>query len=590
MEATLKAEVHEIAVDRFHGYAARFFPLREKRSPWQWAMDERIVGRGVSPLTQNGPVPYRRNAWPWCEEPSNTAADESVEMTVLWLGSALGKTDGISGNIIGWGIAEKPTNIQSLFPIELQRDKFSRDIIQAGLIDATPSVNRAVVEKKSRDTGNTVSYKKFVGGSIYMLAGGSVNAYRGQRIGISHMGEVDAFDASIGVEGDPVLLAKMRTEGFHAAFIVEGTGRFAPEIRSEEGRTIKIYRSRIHYWYEQSDQRRWFCPCRKCGALQFLLFRQIRYPQGKPHLAVYCCAKCDASHTDPQRIEMVRAGKWFPTRPKAPQSAAADYEHGLINENASPLLSDLPPLAPFDGIAGFWLNGFNSLLPPARGSRTKIHQFIRDAERAEKGMDPEFSKRAWINTVCTGLNSPESQGEAPPSWKDIYDRREDYADEHGRIIVPMGGLVITAGIDVHKNRLEITWGAYGRNEEWWGLAHNAIMGEVQDQAVWRELERELRREFDHETGAKIGLSMALVDAGKWPEWVYWFLGHLSRSGSPVRGKVRAVRGAAKFPHPLIDRRYVTLAKQLKGHWMGVDEAKDLIYTRLRLEACCAAYR
>ena len=49
------------------------------------------------------------------------------------------------------------------------------------------------------------------------------------------------------------------------------------------------------------------------------------------------------------------------------------------------------------------------------------------------------------------------QGEAP-EWQRLYDRREDY-----RIgTVPKGGLFLTAGVDIQKDRIElevVAWGA-----------------------------------------------------------------------------------------------------------------------------------
>jgi len=54
--------------------------------------------------------------------------------------------------------------------------------------------------------------------------------------------------------------------------------------------------------------------------------------------------------------------------------------------------------------------------------------------------------------------------------------------------------------------------------------------------------------------------------------------------------VRACRGSSQYPHPVVDNRYSKIVKQLHGHWVGGDEAKSLIYTRLRMEEQGEGYR
>lgn len=524
--------------------------LREQGSPWDWAIRKRRIGQGASPLSQTREIGYDGSVMPWCREPTESAVDPEVQITVLWWASALGKTDGVVTNVIGYKIDESPTNIMSVFPIEAQRDKYSRDVIQAGLIDATPAVRSKVVERLSRIAGNTISYKKFPGGSLNMVAAGSVSSFRGPRVGCIHFGEVDAMPGTVGVEGDPILLGLKRCEGFeHAIKIIEGTGTLTPTIDRNGN---KVYRSRIHFWYEQSDQRKWFCPCRRCGHPQVLMWDGIRFPKGHPERGVYCCVKCDADHNDEQRIQIVRDGLWKPT-------------------------------AAFDGIRGYWANGLISVLPSEKGYRNKIHQFIVDAQRAERGMDPQYSKRVWINTFLTELDDPQGETEPPPDWKALFDRREDYSTDT-KIILPQDVLVLTAAADLHKDRIEVLWEGWGHNEENWEIDHLVLPGEIEDPAIWKDLERELGRTFEHESGLHLPLTFAFVDAGKWPGWVYTFLRHLAQTQSSVRGRVRASRGSSIYPHPVVDMRFVQLAKNLKGHWIGTDAAKDLIYTRLRLPA------
>jgi len=504
-----------------------------------------VIAQGASPLSMDGDLKYDASRMPWCVEPMIEAVSPDVQMTVLLFAAAMAKTE-IVVNIIGEKIVEEPTNIIVAYPIEDSRDKFSRDVIQRSLIEATPSVRSRVVPAKGPDSGNTISFKKFPGGSLNMIAARSPSNFRGPRAGMVYMDEIDAMPGSVGVEGDPVLLGMKRCEGFpDAVKMLSGTPTLKAHI---DHNGVKIYRSRIQYWFDLGDKRKWFVPCRSCGHAQFWKWSQFDEVKDKPWNSVLLCEKCAASHNDRQRIRSVLEAEWRPT-------------------------------ASFDGIRSYWLNGLNTVLPAEKGYRNKMHQFVMDARRAQKGMDPQFSKRVWINTFLAECDDPDGQTEAPPPWKAIYDRREDYG-----LIVPMKALILTVYVDVQSNRLELEWKAHAPNQESWGMLHVVLDGNPKEAQVWRTLRHELARKWQHESGAEMTLTMAMIDGGWAADFVYWFLGDLVRNPEPgVTGKVRATKGEGKHGHPIIDTKYRTVAKQLKGHHIGTWAAKDLIYERLKLE-------
>jgi phage terminase large subunit GpA-like protein len=267
---------------------------------------------------------------------------------------------------------------------------------------------------------------------------------------------------------------------------------------------------------------------------------------------------------------MQAEAKWYPTA-------------GLTHEQIMDIAANAKHARAIDPtVRSYWRNGFNSLLPHHSSFRSKLHEFVSEGEAAKKS---PAALKTWKNEVAAELWNPTEEGEAPPDWKPLYERREDYATDT-KITVPRKALMLTVSVDVHKNRLEVLWWAWGRRQENWGILHTVIPGEVQDQAVWKDLAVELARKFDHETGATIELKFGLVDAGKWPEWVMFFLRYLRDSKSTVRGKIRACRGSSHYPYPIINRSYTSLVSttktQVSGHWIGTDSAKDLLYTRMAL--------
>ena len=74
------------------------------------------------------------------------------------------------------------------------------------------------------------------------------------------------------------------------------------------------------------------------------------------------------------------------------------------------------------------------------------------------GQATDEAKRTFINTVL-GETWAES-GEAP-DWQRLYERREDWCLG----TVPAGGLFLTAGADVQKDRIEVSVWAWGRGLE-----------------------------------------------------------------------------------------------------------------------------
>jgi phage terminase large subunit GpA-like protein len=537
---------------------------RVKRRPSVWAAEERYIAAGQSPLTRGQDLRWSNDVMPHAVEPMDAADDESVNIIVLWMARRMAKTEGVFANIMGRTVTDDPGNVYSMWPVEDSSERFSRDVIEP-MIESCPSLRKVFVERKSRDSGRTIDYKRYHGGSIYLVNAGSKSKTRGMAAKIVAIHEADAFPVSSQGEGDPIEKAFGRAEGFgDAVKIIESTGTFAAETDPKTGR--KVYRSNIEKWYDRSDQRKWFCPCRSCGREQWLKWDQIRELQRKSgETFFYLCEFCDADHNERQWRRLVSGGQWKPT-------------------------------AAFTGIRGYWINGFNSLLPKAKGYTSKIHQFAAEGNRALNGTPEE--KQVWVNEVKAELWNPEEELEPAPPWKPIYDNRSDYG-----LIVPESGLFLAAGADCQLNRIEVAWRAFGREEESWGMDHAVLEGHIRHPEVWRKFLGEIARTFAHETGAEMRVGMCLIDGGAYQEDVYRFFQLLAAVMNPshalhrqaleffgasaslvpkVFGKVRASKGFGQHGHPIIDRKFRTIAKNLKGHHIGTWEAKDRIYERLRM--------
>lgn len=391
----LRAEYARAAQDEAATAWKQGLQVRDESNPADWAVATRWIAQGASPLSMSGDIPYSFERFPYCREPTQETINPEVQVNVWMFASGMAKTE-MAVNVIGYKIEHSPTNQFVVYPKDDSRDKFSRDVIQRSLIDATPAVRKVVVEAKGREVGNTIAYKRYFGGSIYMTAAGSGSNFRGPRAGLIYCGEIDGFPASAGTEGDPIALAFRRAEGFEDSIkILEGT----PTLRNH---------STIENWLNRSDKRMWLVPCRRCDRVQVLVWRKrgdIPFLQGTvdwPQLgrrrhekAVILCGHCAAAHNDAQRVQMVLDGVWKPSQL-------------------------------FNGIRGYWLNGINSTLPPEKGFKSKLHQFAVNAHDAAHSVNKRETIKVWTNTFLAETFQEEQ--DVKTEWRLMYDRRETYPE------------------------------------------------------------------------------------------------------------------------------------------------------------------
>ena len=121
--------------------------------------------------------------------------------------------------------------------------------------------------------------------------------------------------------------------------------------------------------------------------------------------------------------------------------------------------------------------------------------------------------KAWTNTTL-GLTW-EEKGDAP-DWGVLFDRREKYKIE----VVPKGGYVLTAGVDVQNDRLELEIVAWGKNRESWSVDYRTIYGSPTSPEVWRKLSDIVNENFESEDGITRRVNMLAIDSGFSTQEIY----------------------------------------------------------------------
>lgn len=427
--------------------------------------------RVLSPKGSAEPGRWATARTPYLREVMDCLAPRSpIERVVLMKGTQLGGTEA-GNNWIGYVIDRVPGPMLAVQPTLDIAKRWSRQRI-APLIEGTPRLRERLPPARTRDSGNTLLSKEFPGGILMIAGANSAAGLRSMPVRFLFLDEVDAYPFDVEGEGDPVTLA------------IERTATFAGRRKILEVSTPTIQGlSRIELDFAASDQRRYWVPCPGCGAEQLLDAERLVWPDGRPEAAEYRCPECEAAIADHRKPWMLEHGAW---------RAGAEGD-GLT--------------------AGFHLSAlYSPWLTWADIARRK-HAAGKDESKL-KVFRNTMEARTW-----------QQAGEAP-EWERLFERREAYAG------VPAGGLLLTAGVDVQRDRIEVSVWAWGRGKESWLVEHRVLEGDTARREVWRALDGMLGETWRHESGALMALSQAAIDSGFAAQDVYAF-GRKRRGGRLV---------------------------------------------------------
>jgi phage terminase large subunit GpA-like protein len=481
--------------------------------------------RTLSQRASAEPGPWRTDRTPYLREIMDCLSPSSpVERVVFMKGAQIGATES-GNNWIGYIIHQAPGPMMAVQPTVEMAKRNSKQRIDP-LIEESHALRELVKDPRSRDSGNTILAKEFPGGVLVMTGANSAVGLRSMAARYLFLDEVDAYPGDVEGEGDPVNLALARTRTFARRKVFMCS---TPKVTG---------RSRIEAAYAESDQRQFWVPCPNCREFQVLKFAQLRWPKGKPEMVVYVCEYCNQEIQNHQKHWMLPRGEW---RPAAPGQGK---------------------------VAGFHLSGLYS--PVGWFSWADAAKMFTEAQK-----NPSLLQ-VFVNTVQG--ETWTQLGEAP-EWQKLYDRREDYQTG----LVPRGGLFLTAGADVQKDRIEVEIVAWGRGKESWSVDYRVLEGDTAGPQVWDKLTALLNETFTTTSGLELAIMQLAVDSGYAATEVYQWARKQGHRVTVIKGDSRAPALLGN-PAPIeIGPMGARLKKGVRVWPVNSGMAKEELYRWLRLE-------
>lgn len=441
-------------------------------------------------------------------------------------------------HVVGFFIHQDPAPILVVQPRVEDAEDYSSTEIEPMLRD-TPALATIAGDLKARDAKQRLLKRVFRNGaSVSFVGANSPGGFRRITARIVLFDEVDGYPkAGAGDEGDQIALGVKRTTTFWNRKIVMGS---TPTTKGE---------SRIEKAWLRSDQRRFFVPCPHCGARQYLewggpdtphgmKWRRDEQGLGIAATAYYVCREGGCIIEEADKPAMVAAGEWRAT------NAAGDH-------------------------AGFHIWSGYSLHVNAAWSEIVAEWF--------RVKDDPLQRKTFFNLV---LGEPyEEKGDRALAEGKLLARREQWDAE-----VPDGVAVLTAGLDVQGDRVEIEVVGWGRDEESWSVAHEVIEGDPDTTAFWDDVDAMLRRRWHRADGRPFAIAAACVDSGgHHTQRVYGFAKErLGRKVWAIKGE--SAQGGQRSPVWPTKRPTSKTKASFRPIILGVNAAKDVIRARLHVEA------
>ncbi|MCC5467634.1 phage terminase large subunit family protein [Pelosinus baikalensis] len=511
-EAILKSSNVKQTLDEAIKRALQIFKPPEKISVSEWADKYRLL----SSEETSKPGAWKTASVPYMKFIMDCFADERIK-EICWLKcTQIGGTEGLL-NMVGYVIDQDPGRIMYVLPDEELCKDFSELRLQK-MLKSCPTLAEKFYMNDSKDT-----LLKFKSGFIVFGSARVPGKLATWSTRYVMLDEIDKFPLWSGREANPLKLVEERTKNWWNSKIVK--------VSTPTLKTGAIYQA-----YEKSDIKYdYYVPCPYCGHEQTFTFKNITWPKNEDgtsditivrNAAYYECEKCKGRIDDRHKAAMLRAGKWKPKNKVAGKARSIGFH---INSIYSPWLT-------FGSVAAEFLSSKD---------------------------DPA----ALMNFVNSWLGEPWEDKAATLDSSKVLEKQSDLQES----VIPDYTQIITAGVDVQKNRMYWSIRAWGAHYTSQNIAHGMV-------ETWEELEFIMNKRWPDTNGElKWQVHLCAVDSGYDTENVYDFCLMNQDWAVPVKGS--STQMVARFKKSIIDN----VSSKSYGQTLYIvdgDQYKNVIAARL----------
>lgn len=496
----------------------------------EWADAHRVL----SVIGSAEPGPWRTSRTPYLREIMDQLSEHAPARTVAFMKSSqVGGTE-VASNWLAYIMAVAKGPVGVVMPTEKSLNDWVMQKFTP-MSEETPAIREVLYKRSNNSADNSAQRKRFRGGILYFKTAGSTAELKSTSLRYAIADEVDEYDWST-VQGDPLGLLEVRLTTFHDRKL------FVPSSP-----TMKDA-SRIEELFLAGDRRRYHVPCPHCGEFQHLTWANLRWekrPDNPRRIldAWYACKECGAQIEEYQKPDMLARGRWIAEAPDAP------FPSYHINALYSPIGLGLT----WRELAAEWIEAQDDPAKLMRFMNTRLGETWADRSRDIKP------------------NLLEARAEP-------YQLRT----------VPPGCMVLTAGVDVQDDRLEVQIIGHGKHETTWTVDYHILPGSPADEGVWDRLAEYINNaEFANAHGKSIKVEATGIDTGgHHTHAVYAFVraGRVRRAmalkGASTPG--RAILGRPSLQD--VNHRGKLIKKGVALYSVGTDTAKHLLYNRLHGDA------
>ncbi len=521
---------------------------RKRLTVSQWSDEHRMLTSKSSGI----PGPWRTSRVPPAREIMDCLSVTSPVRSVSFMKAGQIFGTEIALNWSGYVMDHAPAPMLVVVPTLDVRERWVKQRFDP-MVEVTPVLAKLFNVRRRRSGSNSESIKDYPGGMVIFGGANSPASLSSMPIKYVINDEISRFPWEVGKEGDPLELIRKRQQNF--------THRKELNISTP---TIKGA-CRIEGLYEEGDQRRYHVPCPHCNELLVLrwsvdpdepwngrLSWTIDPATKQPKNVVYICGHCGSEIEEHHKPWMLENGKWIA---RFPHRTARSYH---LNGLYAPL-----------GMGLRWSEMVDKFLK-AQGDITKLKTFIN-----------------------LDLGEPWEDRANAISHRVLAERAEAYSLRE----VPPGCLILTCGVDVQGDRLELQLLGHGRGRVTWTIDMHVIPGDparMLDAAGRGEgpLANYLVTPLANRFGRELRIEATAIDTGgHHTQEVYNYV--RAAKNLPLNRRPRrlmAIKGANTPSKPILAGRPQPQDVNWRGRvikggvllWMiGTDTAKQLLHDRLR---------